>query len=295
MATLLTVGQSTPSGRTLPRGAMAIRTLLVHVCAEAQDLPRLRSAADLARRLDATLFGLGCEMAPPMDVIDPSGLMQAEWYAEMLKHAKAKLERARELFHAETEGLRTEWVSTQDMPAQALTRLSRGADLIMTGGHPLAETDPYRGVDTTEVMLHAGRPVLVAPPNGGRLHADAVVVAWKDTREARRALADALPLLLGAESVLVMQVCERDSVEDAESAVAGVVGGLQRHDIDAHGRVVVAPPNRIVAELNIAAGALGADLIVSGGYGHRRIGEWVFGGVTRDLLQHPERFVLLSH
>jgi len=232
---------------------------------------------------------------PPMDVIDPSGLMQAEWYAEMLKHAKAKLERARELFHAETEGLRTEWVSTQDMPAQALTRLSRGADLIMTGGHPLAETDPYRGVDTTEVMLHAGRPVLVAPPNGGRLHADAVVVAWKDTREARRALADALPLLLGAESVLVMQVCERDSVEDAESAVAGVVGGLQRHDIDAHGRVVVAPPNRIVAELNIAAGALGADLIVSGGYGHRRIGEWVFGGVTRDLLQHPERFVLLSH
>jgi nucleotide-binding universal stress UspA family protein len=144
-------------------------------------------------------------------------------------------------------------------------------------------------------MLQSGRPVLVAPPAGGRLALEAVVVAWKDTREARRAISDALPLLRSAGEVVVMEVCGSDEAGDAGVHVASVVKGLARHGVKARAKVQTAPPERVATELNIEAQAIGADLIVAGGYGHTRIGEWVFGGVTFDLLNYPERFVLLSH
>jgi nucleotide-binding universal stress UspA family protein len=122
-----------------------------------------------------------------------------------------------------------------------------------------------------------------------------VVVAWKDTRESRRALADSLPFLKAAEQVTVVEVCGKDELADARIRTADVVKYLQRHGVKATAKAVSAPPDRVSAELNIAAQAIGADLIVAGAYGHTRLGEWMFGGVTYDLLHAPERFVLLSH
>jgi nucleotide-binding universal stress UspA family protein len=144
-------------------------------------------------------------------------------------------------------------------------------------------------------MLLSGRPVLIVPPLGGTPDFNAVVVAWKDTRESRRALADGLPFLKDADQVLILAVCDADEVDDALKQTAGVVNGLKRHGVKAGAKVVVAPSYRVATELQIAADSIGAQLIVAGGYGHSRLGEWVFGGVTHDLLHAPERFVLLSH
>lgn len=283
-----------PSAKAWSYPAAAFRTVLTHVRSEPEDLPRLKSAAALARKLDATLFGLGCELVPPLAATDPAGMMAMAWYAELTNQVQLNLERAREVFEAEALGLGTHWAQAADVPAEALVRLSRSADLIVAGGRPLNETDRYRHADSAEVMLRAGRPVLVAPPAGGELRADSVVVAWKDTREARRALSDAMPFLVAANNVLVLEVCSADDVEDAEARTAAVVAGLERHKVSAQAQVVV-DPDRIVTELNVAADNIGADLIIAGGYGRSRLGEWLFGGVTRDLLRTPERFVLLSH
>jgi nucleotide-binding universal stress UspA family protein len=273
----------------------AIRTILVHVRGDRQDGPRLAAAAALARRIDAKIIGLGCEMVPPLAVGDSMGLMEGEWIVEMRKLVQSHLQEAREAFEAATAGLRTEWLWTEDMPAQALARVARAADLIVAGGHPLDDTDRYRQASATELMLTAGGPVLVAPPEGGALKAQIVVVAWKDSREARRALADSLPFLKAAESVRVVEVCSAGEQQDAVDRTQAVVGRLERHGVSAHAKVVIAPPENVALELNRAAEVLGADLIVTGGYGHSRLREWVLGGVTRDLMRQPERFVLFSH
>lgn len=273
----------------------AIRTILVHVQPGKTGAARLKSAVALAHSLDATLYGLAAEMVPPLGTMDPSGMLAGAWYAEMTEQVRRDLELARESFREASIGLPTDFAWIQDMPADAIARASRAADLIVAGGHPLDEDDRYRTCESAEVMLAAGRPVLVVPPRGGALKGEAVVVAWKDSRESRRALADALPFLSRAEAVLVVEVCSQDEAVDAEMRVNSVVSGLKRHGVKAQGRVTVAPPERVAAELNTAAAGIGADLIVAGGYGHTRLGEWVFGGVTRDLLHRPERFVLLSH
>jgi nucleotide-binding universal stress UspA family protein len=291
---MTTLVQDAPAVRSPQTARSAIRTILVHVQADKSAAPRLEAAAKLARQLDATLFGLAAEMIPPLGSMDPTGMVEGAWYLEMREQVQRNLELARETFREATKGLKTDFAWIQDLPAQALARASRAADLVMAGGC-LAHEDRYRQCDTAEVMLQAGRPVLVVPPKDGGLKGEAVVVAWKDSRESRRALADALPFLERAETVLVMEVCGQDEAADAELRARAVVAGLKRHDVKAHARVVVAPPERVAAELHVAAEAIGADLVVAGGYGHTRFGEWVFGGVTRDLLNRPERFVLLSH
>jgi nucleotide-binding universal stress UspA family protein len=272
-----------------------IRTVLVHAQAGSSGEARLQTAVSLARKFDATVFGLAAEMIPPLGASDPTGVMDGAWYIEMRQQVQRDLELARTAFQQATSGVKNDFAWIQDMPADAIARASRAADLIVAGGCPLPEEDRYRACAAAEVMLRSGRPVLVAPPQGGAVGAEAVVVAWKDTREARRALADALPFLVRAETVVVLEVCGKDETADAELRTKSVLAGLQRHGVNGHARVVTAAPERVAGELNIAAEAIGADLIVAGGYGHTRLGEWFFGGVTRDLLHQTGRFVLLSH
>ncbi len=273
----------------------AIRSLLVHVEPGAESRARLLAAASLAQKLDATLIGVGAEMIQTAGVTDPFGVLGAEWVVELQKLVVDDLARAEAAFRAETAGLKTEWLSLETYPGPAVARLARGADLVIAGGAASSFTDDFRVAHTAELVVQCGRPVLVVPSEGGRLRAEAVVVAWKDTREARRAVADALPFLQSAEEVMVQAVCAKEVVADAEVQTASVVAYLQRHGVVARARVSVGSADDAVGELIATARLIDADLIVAGGYGHSRMGEWVFGGVTRSLLRQPNLFVLLSH
>ena len=108
-----------------------------------------------------------------------------------------------------------------------------------------------------------------------------VLVAWKDSREARRAVVDAIPLLSGASEVVVATV-DRDATRQAKQSVADVAVFLRRHGIRARAEVVSEKGD--AAALKSLAGSMHADLIVAGAYGHSRLRELVFGGVTRSLL-----------
>jgi nucleotide-binding universal stress UspA family protein len=287
--------ESDPTAQVAPASFNAIRTVLAHVRSAPEDLPRLRAAAALARKFDATLFGVACEAIPPSGSADPAGILVGSWYPEIRERLETDLAQARAVFDAEVQGQRAEWLAVEDIPAPGLARISRGADIIVAGGRPLHQTDRYRNADTAELMLFSGRPVLIVPPRGGELKADKVVVSWKDTRESRRALSDAMPFLVTAQEVVVVEVAVPDDVHHAEARTAAVVTGLKRHGVNASARVIPAEPALVTIELNQAAQAIGADLLVAGGFGHSRLGEWFFGGVTRELLHFPERFVLLSH
>jgi nucleotide-binding universal stress UspA family protein len=261
----------------------------------AETEPRLQTAAALANKLDAMLIGVGAEMIQTQGLAEARGFADSAWISDLQKLVEENLSNAETAFRANTGGLRTAWLALEELPAPALARISRGADLILAGGAPLKFVDAYRMAQTAELVLLSGRPVLVAPPKGGKLGGEAVVVAWKDTREARRAIADALPFLQMAQDVVVQEICSEKDFTDAEVRTFAVVEYLARHGVAARAKATVAPVARTTIELNITAESIGADLIVAGGYGHSRLGEWVFGGVTRSLLQEPERFVLLSH
>ncbi|WP_304166704.1 universal stress protein [Phenylobacterium aquaticum] len=274
---------------------MTYASLLVHVQPGVDEAPRLETAAALARDLGAQLFGLSAEAPPALGVSDPTGMLQAEWMGVMQQELDRRLTAAQALFAKAAEDLPGAWRGVLDLPTRAMAGAARGCDLIVTGGAPLDNVDLYSAVDNGELVIRAGRPVLVAPPSGGRLSGRRIVLAWKDTREARRALTDSLPLLKRAEEVVVYEICGADAAEGAAFRTEEVVAQLGRHGVTARAKVRANDDDRVCDELNIEAQAIDADLIVAGAYGHNRFNEWAMGGVTRALLRRPERFVLLSH
>ncbi len=282
-----------PIQDTSAKTAGALRSILVHVEGSPEASGRLHVAVDIARMFDATLLGVGVEMIQTLS--DPYGMLGGEWVVQLQTLVEDDLKRAEETFRAKTAGLKTDWTALETFPASAMARHARSADLIVAGGAPIGREGNYRAASPADLVMLSGRPVLIAPPKPGKFHGRAVVVAWKDTRESRRALADSLPFLMAAEEVAVVECCDRDAVSDARTNTSDVVQHLRRHGVEAFGKTVATSPERVSTELNIAAQEIGADLIVAGGYGHTRLGEWAFGGVTYDLLNAPERFVLLSH
>jgi len=145
--------------------------------------------------------------------------------------------------------------------------------------------------------MQAGRPLLVVPDQCDWLDLRSVLVAWKDTAEARRAIADALPLLRLAKDVTVAEVIEEgDGRTAVQSQIGDVVAWLARHAIAATERVGDRKREGGAATaLDEIAGDVGASLIVAGAYGHSRFRELILGGVTQHLVTQSARCVLLSH
>jgi nucleotide-binding universal stress UspA family protein len=274
---------------------MSIKTILVHAEPTPVAAQRLAAAAALAKDFDATLVGVGAEMFDWVGVSDPYGFTAGQWITVMREQMDADLKSAAEAFEKAAAGVKHEWDSYMETPALVIARLARGADLIVAGGAPLSDSGVYRTASPADLVMHAGRPVLVAPPSGGSLRGKHILVAWKDSRESRRAVADALPFLKRADEVVVMEVCETEDLDNAKARTADVVRYLETHGVKARAVAKAAPGERAATELNIEAEAIDADLIVCGAYGHSRLQEFVLGGVTQEFLRHPERFVLLSH
>jgi nucleotide-binding universal stress UspA family protein len=171
---------------------------------------------------------------------------------------------------------------------------ARRADLIITSLTSGLLADTSRHANSGELVIRAGRPVLIVADNAVAPGFDRILVAWKDRREARRAVTDALPLLKHAAQVVVVEVAAEDELGEARSRVDGVVAWLKRHGVAAD--AVVSPTTGDDAsQLAAIAGDHDTEVIVAGAYGHNRLREWAFGGVTSDLLLRANSCALLSH
>ena len=165
--------------------------------------------------------------------------------------------------------------------------------------HDLAVLDGERsgyGFDLErieKVLLGGGRPVIVVPSGTDTFSARRVLVAWDGGAQAARALNDAMPFLRAAEAVEVACVIDEGSIADTVAG-AEVAPHLVRHGVDV--TVDDLPARGRVADILLAkAGLFRADLVVMGAYGHSRMREAVFGGVTRSLLSGCPIPLLLSH
>ena len=271
---------------------MTYAALIVNVEARAPSDARVRLAAEVAGWFGAGLIGLAAEplVAPPAH--DAGLAYAATLLTQEAERVRALLATAERRFRAACPAeyaASAEWRSFAEPPAQALEREARSADLLVVGKDGEAEAG--------EVLMQAGRPVLVVPAETASLEARAVVIGWRDTPQARRAVADALPFLQRAEQVLVLEVLGRGK-QPAEAARAGLeacVGLLARHGVAARSEARPLQAPTVADEIIGAAQACDAGLIVSGGYGHVRLREWAFGGVTRDLLRRCPFSCLMSH
>jgi len=281
------------TAQTSPRGAR-YATLLVHAEPGLAASHRVEVAGRLARDLDARLIGLGAETFDPTPTPDPfSGYAAGEWVVLVQEQIARDLAAAEVAFRRDAGGADLEWRSMQDYPHKALVRMAHAADLIVTS--PRGPLGPTRSADPADVMMGAGRPVLVVPEGKTRLQAKAVVVAWKNTRECRRALGDAMPFLQGAEDVIILAIVRPDAEEMAVAETADVVANLKRHGVAARALVTTLAHDAVSEEIQRTANMNNADLIVCGAFGHSRLREWAFGGVTDDFLHRPASFVLMSH
>jgi len=270
------------------------KAILVHPEPTQEAVDRLACAANLADRFGALLIGCGSE-AETVLVDHPFAVHSPEVLAVRTRQVNDNIEAARLAFEKASHNRPHNWVSERLPPTEALALHGRAADLIVTNTTPKERFNPSRHVDAGLLVAIAGRPVLVAPKGDDHLRGERILVCWKDTREARRAISDALPFLQMAEDVLVVEVAAPDAIKDAGRRIGEVAEALCRHGVFAHSEVLVRDQRKTVSILEDRACALGADLIVAGGYGRSRMGEWAFGGVTESLLRQSGRFVLLSH
>jgi nucleotide-binding universal stress UspA family protein len=271
---------------------MSMKSILVHVDTSPQCDARVALAAAVAKRLDADLSAVFA--LPPPDVAtwaDGPTLIELERELVELEAAAVKAE---DQFMAvlRKHGLRGRWLLERGAAEICVIRRSRAADLVVLGQR---NPDKPQALDAPEnVIMACGRPVLMVPYIGTFPEAgDRPLVAWNDSRESRRALHDALPLMTGRKPATIIWV--KPDPDQGKAAIADISEYLGRRGLKAESELVTNPELTPAEEVLARAADLGANLIVMGAYGHSRAREFVFGGMTRDMLRQMTVPVLMAH
>ncbi|MBS0521152.1 MAG: universal stress protein [Proteobacteria bacterium] len=278
---------------------MTSSTLMIHLTPGTSNEKLLRLAVDLAGRLKAgRAIGIaGCQ---PLQFYGDGAFYLSGDIVDLDRAQIDKdLKEVETAFRAAFSGrpIQAEWRQTVDykLIADFIAREMRAADLLMTMPEQAGSVlDTSRRVLVADMVMRAGRPVMVVNPEADRLDLENVVIGWKESREARRAVQDALPLLRVAGRVTVLEVAAEADIPQARQRVGDVVSWLMNHDVAASGRATVSRGDD-AGEIAALVGELGAGLVVGGAYGHNRLRELVLGGVTRDLLLKPTHCSLVSH
>ena len=273
---------------------MTIASVMVYVDPEQQAEGQVRVARDIADRFGAALIGVSAVAVEPPFVAE--GVIIQETTADDLKRMKSALADKEQWFRS-VAGLpkeRVEWRCSVDYPTAFLVNEARSADLVVIR-RTQQKMNQFHFVDPAEAMIRMGRPALMVPDHVPTLQADHILVGWKDTREARLAVRDALPFLARASQVTTVEICTSDEQDAARRRVRDVAKYLQLHGVKCQVDVRVHMAEPDAHQLVRVAKEEGADLIVTGGYGHSRLGEWMFGGMTRGLLNEAPVCVMKSH
>jgi nucleotide-binding universal stress UspA family protein len=187
-----------------------------------------------------------------------------------------------------------EWRSARSLPVPYLLQQARAADILVIGARTETLVDPCAAPDPSDLVMQAGRPLIVVPSAVQWLDLRSVLVAWKDVREARRAVFDALPILAAAKEVTIVEIPEQDGRHaEALSHVGDVAAWLRGHGIAAN-TVVPEKEGSVTGQLENIAAHVGAGVVIAGAYGHSRFREWVLSGVTRHLATESRRCAFLS-
>ena len=274
---------------------MTYATLMVNLELGRPNAGILEIAGDLAERFQSRVVGIAA--AQPIMSVYGEGYVSGDLIEDDLKRLDQDIQAAeaefRTALHGRNSGIEWRSRTTFGPIADYVSHQARCADVILTGVGT-GTTNGGRRVDAGDLVMQAGRPVLAVPTTSTVLALEQVVVCWQDTREARRAISDALPLLSQAAHVDVVEVADQEDLAAARLRLADVVAWLKLHGVPAV-CFAIAADGEEKTRLDTFIADRDADLVVAGAYGHTRFHEWVLGGVSRDLLVHGDRCSLLAH
>ena len=274
---------------------MDYKTVMVGLALDRPNDACLRVAGDIAERFGARIIGVAAsDLKPPMYFAD--GDVAQQLLDQEASAIETRLSELESEFRASVEkrASAVEWRAARALPVPYMLQQARAADILVVGARSETLVDPCAAPDPNDLVMQAGRPLLVVPPRTEWLDLRSVLIAWKDVREARRAVFDALPILAAAKEVTVTEVPEQDSRRaDALSHVADVAAWLRGHGIAAH-TVVPEKAGDVSVQIETVASNIAAGAVIAGAYGHSRFREWVLGGVTRHLATESRRCAFLS-
>lgn len=278
------------------------KDLIVPVTGTAGDADAINAGLDIARAFSAHLALL--EMVNlPVSAVNPWGLTPdfptSEVYTKL--RAQAEVNAARLRTRLANEDVPTDVRIVEAMtaePGRIAAHHAHYADLVVVAGAigDTAEATVNHAY-FADLLLESGRPVVVVPPRCKTpVPPKRILVAWSPTREATRAVHDAMPLLEQAESVDVLAINPvGGELGHGEQPGADIATHLARHGVKANVVARDAKSRSVSAVLLEHARESYAQLIVAGGYGHSRLREWAMGGVTRELLIAASVPVFYSH
>lgn len=279
---------------------MAYKTIIVYLSKPSRAPQIMNVAINLALQNSSHL--MGCHVMPepiiPMYDIRATGLMQPviQQQQELYKKNAGVLKKE---FETAVKGakLNYSWNCDDNFYYNYSTVISeriRGADIAIVSQYQENDGEGWNNLPA-RLTINSGRPVLVVPYDGqfeGMFNN--VVIAWNNSRESARAVFDALPILINSKNVKILSI-HSDSDESPPHPHNNIGLALKRHGVE----VIVDSPvanERSMSEILISESQdFGADLLVMGCYGRPRLQEFIFGGVTRDILKSMPLPVLMSH
>ena len=273
---------------------MAFKDIVVHVAQDERTHARLDAAAGLAELFEGRVTGVYA--LPRLNVPGYAKFeISPEVYKRLDTEQRSLAERAEEQFSARMAKSTqpSEWRLVTGEPADVVTTSAQYANIAIVG-----QTDPddQRSIPglADDVVLNAGGPVLVWPYAGlFGVDPETIMLAWNGTRESKRALADSLPLLQRASKVIVFGI---DTGDGKHIPGADVSTHLARQGVNVETQHTVASSGIDAGDLLLSVVSdVGAELLVMGAYGHRRLREILLGGATRDVLREMTVPVVMSH
>jgi nucleotide-binding universal stress UspA family protein len=257
----------------------------------------LGPAAVLAGRFDGRLTGFFATGLPAAtsfgDLASGAQLVDAFMAAQRDEAVRAEAAFRQELGRLQMTG---DWLWREADLTESVTTAGRLYDLVVLAQPDPDAESPVPRMLPDDLVLALGRPVLMIPYVGEFTTFDHVLIAWNGTREATRALHDAMFVIERADAVTVIEVEASGSAGGLPNpATAEVVAALKRRGIEAAAESTVTDGTPVADIILSRAADLTADLIVMGAYGHSRLRELVMGGTSRSIFQEMTVPVLMSH
>lgn len=270
---------------------MSLKELLVHVDQTDRATGRLRLAMDLACRHSCRLTALFVDEWNISQVDSKAGAERTD----SVHRASRGLRNELEICNA-SRGLEFEWQYVRESSEIAVRTAAPYADLCVLGHQGNSNSMATDRAFCANVVAKVGTPLILVPEDA---HFDSIghriVIAWDGSRAAARAINDALPLIERAEQVSILNV-DSGLHEQTTASLNRLRERLSRHCPRAEARQIELPAYQSIGDaLQAVALNMGGDLIVAGAFGHSRITERIFGGVTRDLLEKMKTPLLLAH
>ena len=266
-----------------------MKNILLLIHDDAGQEARLQAALDIARLVNGHLICLDVAVLPAVLSDDSYGgmavvvLLEQEIKREAVNRGHLERRLAK-------ESVSWEWIEATGRIASSLREASRFADLIVVNRQLDFPVPDMRAI-AGEVIARSGKPVLAVPEGERRFDADCAMVAWNGSTSAMAALRQSIPLLVYAERIILTQVDDTTAEGTAEAAARY----MSRYDIHVRIEQVECQAAGIGATLIDRAARHDAGYLVAGGFGHARLSETLFGGVTRDLLRGAPCPIFLAH